>query len=93
MYELDIDNAEPIAVATLSQYPIKLAYAITIHKSQGMSIDSLVCNLDYIFTPGQLYVAISRAVEPKLLKIDFNGFNLDSYLDRVVTSNEIVDNF
>jgi len=41
MYELDIDNAEPIAVATLSQYPIKLAYAITIHKSQGMSIDSL----------------------------------------------------
>lgn len=47
------------------QYPIKLAYAITIHKSQGMSIDELYVDLTYIFAPGQAYVALSRAKDPQ----------------------------
>ena len=93
LLELDNESLEAVGVVTLSQFPIKLAYAITIHKSQGMSINSLVCNLDYLFAPSQLYVAISRAVEPKLLRVDYSRNGFSYYLDRVIVSNEIVDKF
>ncbi len=93
MLELNSDTLEPEVVATVSQYPIKLAYAITIHKSQGMSLSSLVCNLDNLFSIGQLYVAISRAIEPKLLKIEYSRSDFESYLSRVIVKNELVDNF
>ncbi len=75
---------ETINLATLSQFPLKLAYAVTIHKSQGMSIDNLVCNVDNIFAPSQFYVAISRAINPKNLKLDFSKGDLTQYLRRVV---------
>ena len=75
---------ETVSLATLSQFPVKLAYAVTIHKSQGMSIDRLVCNMDNIFAPSQFYVAISRAIDPRHLKIDFNRGDLAAYLQRVI---------
>ncbi len=77
-------TVETISLATLSQFPLKLAYAVTIHKSQGMSIDNLVCNIDNIFAPSQFYVAISRAINPKNLRLDFNKGDLTHYLHRVV---------
>jgi len=80
----DDGSVESMSLATLSQYPLKLAYAVTIHKSQGMSIDNLVCNVDNIFAPSQFYVAISRAVDPKHLRIDFNRGDLTQYLRRVL---------
>ena len=80
----DNGTIETIAMATLSQFPLKLAYAVTIHKSQGMSIDNLVCNVDNIFAPSQFYVAISRAIDPKRLKIDFGKGDLSQYLHRVI---------
>ncbi len=80
----DDGTIETFNLATLSQFPLKLAYAVTIHKSQGMSIDNLVCNVDNIFAPSQFYVAISRATNPKNLKLDFNKGDLTQYLRRVV---------
>ena len=80
----DDGTIETISLATLSQFPLKLAYAVTIHKSQGMSIDNLVCNVDNIFASSQFYVAISRAIDPKRLKIDFNRGDLTQYLHRVI---------
>jgi len=93
MLELNSDTLESEVVATISQYPIKLAYAITIHKSQGMSLEALVCNLDFLFAPSQLYVAISRAVEPNLLRVDYTRADFASYLNRVIVQNSIVDEF
>lgn len=52
---------------TIYQFPIVLAFAITIHKSQGMSIDDLIIESDEIFAPSQFYVALSRAVSPHRL--------------------------
>jgi ATP-dependent DNA helicase PIF1 len=47
---------------TLSQFPITLAFAITIHKSQGMSLADYVIETNEIFAPSQFYVALSRSV-------------------------------
>jgi len=52
------------SICKITQFPIKLGYAITYHKSQGMSIDNIVLNVNNLFCKGQFYVGISRATNP-----------------------------
>ena len=87
MEELEQNNNEMFinVLASVSQFPIKLAYAITIHKSQGMSIEKLVCDIDHIFENGQLYVALSRAINPATLKIYFTKrINFKAYFASIL---------
>ena len=60
-------------VGSYIQLPLKLAYAITIHKSQGMSVNSALIKLgNGCFAHGQLYTALSRCRSLKNLRIDRN---------------------
>lgn len=56
-------------LATRIQIPIKVAYALTIHKSQGMTLKNVIVNCQPCFQPGQLGVAFGRAVSVAGLKI------------------------
>ncbi len=47
-------------VCAIRQYPVVLAYAMTIHKSQGQTYGKVACDLSDCFAPGQAYVALSR---------------------------------
>ena len=56
-----------VAQFTVYQFPVTLGFAITIHKSQGMSISDLIIESNEIFAPSQFYVALSRAISPHRL--------------------------
>lgn len=71
LYTWEIKNSSGIKVkASISQLPLKLSYALTVHKSQGMSLENVHVCLTSNFEKGQVYVALSRACSLKGLTLD-----------------------
>lgn len=73
-------------MARIMQYPLRLAWAITVHKSQGMSLDEAVISLGETFEYGQGYVALSR-----LRSLD--GLYLKSYNPKSLQVNQYISEF
>ncbi len=59
-YNASADEIEEEELGSFTQYPVRLAWAITIHKSQGLSFDKAIVDVGEAFAPGQVYVALSR---------------------------------
>lgn len=62
-------DADGNVKASVIQFPVNLAYATTIHKSQGATLDELWCDLGSLWEPGHAYVALSRLRDPSGLHI------------------------
>jgi len=77
----EIDEKE---VGAFVQYPIKLAWAITVHKSQGLTFEKAILDINRAFAPGQVYVALSRLKSLNGLiltsPIQFNAISQDKTL-------------
>lgn len=85
-YELNevTNEIDENTIGTFTQYPIKLAWAITVHKSQGLTFEKAILDINRAFAPGQVYVALSRlkSLDGLVLTspIQFNAISQDKTL-------------
>lgn len=84
-YDEDTHKIEPVVIGQFVQLPIKLAWAVTIHKSQGKTYNNV--HIDFgsgTFAPGQAYVALSRATSPAGLSFEAPMLLDDVIIDEFV---------
>lgn len=68
-----LGDEEPYSLLVRTQLPLAPAWAMTVHKSQSLTLDRVIVNLDRVFEEGQVYVALSRATGLGGLKIEGDG--------------------
>ncbi|MCX6231179.1 MAG: AAA family ATPase [Bacteroidetes bacterium] len=86
------NEIEEETIGTFTQFPIKLAWAITIHKSQGLTFEKAIIDISDAFAPGQIYVALSRLRSLKGLvlssKINFSSLHIDKTIVNYAKTKE-----
>ncbi len=102
-YTLDrkTNHLQEDMIGSFSQYPLRLAWAITIHKSQGLTFERAVIDAGAAFAPGQVYVALSRctSMEGIVLHSKITPASLRSdqrivqFSKRFPTVNQLEDEF
>ena len=68
-YSRETKSVERKILGTFTQFPLSLAWAITVHKSQGMTFQKVIADLEMSFTFGQEYVGLSRCVSLQTLHL------------------------
>ncbi len=91
----ETNEIEEKIVGTFSHYPLKLAWAITVHKSQGLTFKNAIIDVSKAFAPGQIYVALSRLTSLEglilLAPIPERGLNQDSTISDFAQSKKQIN--
>ena len=86
------NEIEEKIVGSFTQYPVKLAWAITVHKSQGLTFQKAIIDIESAFAPGQVYVALSRLTSLNGLilssPINLNSLNIDQNIKNYSNTKE-----
>jgi ATP-dependent DNA helicase PIF1 len=85
-FSFSLLDADGNVKASVIQFPVNLAYATTIHKSQGATLDELWCDLGALWEPGHAYVALSRLRDP-------SGLHIVRWSPRSFVTDPAVTNF
>ena len=92
-YNKGEDKIEEKVLGTFSQFPLRLAWAITIHKSQGLTFEKAIIDAGTSFAAGQVYVALSRltGLEGLVLRSKIPSHSIRTDLQVVEFMNQVMD--